>query len=64
MYYNLILPTGSRVGIFSSQLQKLVIRSNAFIIFYAVSLPGFREAEPLSFGTIVTLFMDLANSSQ
>jgi hypothetical protein len=64
MYYNLVLPTGSRVGIFSSRLQKLVIRSNAFVIFYAVLLPGFREAKPLSFSTIVTLFMDLANSLQ
>jgi hypothetical protein len=62
MYYNLVLPIGSRVGIFSSRLQKLAIRSNVFVIFYVVSLLGFREAESLSFGTIVTLFIDLANS--
>jgi hypothetical protein len=62
MYYNLVLPIGSRVGIFSSRLQKLAIRSNVFVIFYIVSLLGFREAESLSFGTIVTLFIDLANS--
>jgi hypothetical protein len=70
MYRNLILPTGSKVGIFSERMQSLVSRSNAFIMFYANM-----QAPPrcttsrdrralLSFGTVVALFMDPADLTQ
>jgi hypothetical protein len=65
MYRNVILPTGSRVGTFSPRLQSLVLRNNAFIMYYE-DLPANsrRETVQLSFGTVVTLFMDPFDSSQ
>jgi hypothetical protein len=61
-YRNLILPTGSRVGIFSSRLKNITSRCNAFVMYYgSVPANSSTVVRPLSFGTVVTLFSDPAS---
>jgi hypothetical protein len=69
MYCNLILLTGAKVGLYNDRLQGLTAQSNAFVMFY---MNGERHkrtlansmAAPLSFGTIIALFIDPADLSQ
>jgi hypothetical protein len=64
MYRSLILSTGSKVGIYSSRLNSVASRYNAFVIYYAdIPANSFTATRPLSFGTVVTLFSDPANLS-
>jgi hypothetical protein len=65
LYHSLVLPTGARVGTFSPKAQTLVSRNNSFVMYYT-DLPDIstRTTVQLSFGTVVTLFMDPADSSQ
>jgi hypothetical protein len=62
MYRNLILPTGLKVRMLASNINNLVSRCNAFIIYYNdVPANLSTVVRPLSFSTVVTLFSNLAD---
>jgi hypothetical protein len=64
MYCNLILPIGLKVKMLALNMNNLVSRCNAFVMYYDDVLANlFTVVRLLSFGTVVTLFSDLADLS-
>lgn len=64
MYRNLVLPSGAKVGTFSSAHERLISRNNLMVMYYAdLHTTSQQETIQLSFGTVVVLFEEPTDAS-